>query len=110
MGSSSRVDWSGWPNSWVKPSDCEPRQVGCPRPSRQWDRREVHEPREKTPLDAPGGVRALWFSHKRRPGRVILFHRTVHPVIVRQWSTPMETFSGAIWQSQRTTDRFKTVP
>lgn len=53
---------------------------------------------------------ALWFSRKRRPGRVILFHRTVHPVIVRQWSTPMETFSGAIWQSQRTTDRFKAAP
>ncbi|MGW6503270.1 hypothetical protein [Nonomuraea angiospora] len=49
---------------------------------------------------------ALWFSRKRRPGRVILFHRTVHPVVIREWSTPMETFSGAIWQSQRTSHRF----
>jgi hypothetical protein len=40
------------------------------------------------------------------PGRVILFHRTVHPVVICEWSTPMETFSGAIRQSRRTTRRF----
>ncbi|MEU7892474.1 TniQ family protein [Nonomuraea sp. NPDC049152] len=52
----------------------------------------------------------LWFSRKRRPGQVILHHRTVHPVVIREWSTQMEHFAGAIWQSQRTMDRFKAVP
>ncbi|YCK40238.1 hypothetical protein ACNF49_41090 [Actinomadura sp. ATCC 39365] len=52
----------------------------------------------------------LWFSRKRRPGQVILHHRTIHPVVIREWSTLMEQFAGAIWQSQRTTDRFKAVP
>lgn len=50
----------------------------------------------------------MWFARKRRPGNVILHHRTVNPVLIREWSTPMEAFAGAIWQSQRTTKRFKT--
>ncbi|MEV0147091.1 MULTISPECIES: hypothetical protein [unclassified Nonomuraea] len=48
-------------------------------------------------------------SRKRRPGQVILHHRTVHPVVIREWSIPMERFGGAIWQSRRTTDRFKAA-
>lgn len=43
----------------------------------------------------------LWFQRRRRPGNVLLHHRTVHPAVVREWSTPMERFTGAIWQSQR---------
>jgi hypothetical protein len=38
---------------------------------------------------------------------VILHHRTVHPVVIREWSTPMDNYSGAIWQAQRTEQRFK---
>ncbi len=41
-----------------------------------------------------------------RRGNVIPHHRTVNPVLVREWSTPMEAFAGAIWQSRRTTKRF----
>ena len=50
----------------------------------------------------------MWFTRKRRPGSAILHHRTVNPVLIREWSTPMEAFAGAIWQSQRTKKRFKT--
>ncbi|MCW2920108.1 MAG: hypothetical protein JWN52_8176 [Actinomycetia bacterium] len=50
----------------------------------------------------------LWFDRKRRCGNVILHHRTVHPALIREWSTQMEKFAGAIWQSQRTKERFKT--
>ena len=50
----------------------------------------------------------MWVTRKRRPGSVILHHRTVNPVLIREWSTPMEAFAGAIWQSQRTKKRFKT--
>jgi hypothetical protein len=50
----------------------------------------------------------LWFARKRSPGTVILHHRTVHPVLIREWSIPMEQFAGAIYQSQRTAPRFWT--
>lgn len=50
---------------------------------------------------------ATWFARNRRTGSVILHHRTVHPVIIREWSTKMELYAGAIWQSQRTEHRFK---
>ncbi len=44
----------------------------------------------------------LWFTRKRQPGNVILHHRHVRPVLIREWSTPMQELRGAIWQSQRT--------
>lgn len=43
----------------------------------------------------------IWFAAQRRAGKVILHHRTVHPVIVREWSTPMQEFAGALWQFAR---------
>lgn len=51
---------------------------------------------------------AFWFGRNRRAGSVILHHRTVQPVLVREWSVKMERYAGAIWQSQRTLERFKT--
>lgn len=41
---------------------------------------------------------------------MILHHRTVHPVVTREWSTPKDDYSGAIWQAQRTEQRFKPRP
>lgn len=49
---------------------------------------------------------ARWFTLKRRHGSVILHHRTVHPVVIREWSTAMELFEGALFQAQRTQRRF----
>jgi hypothetical protein len=51
---------------------------------------------------------AFWFGRNRRAGSVILHHRTVQPVLVREWSVKMELYAGAIWQSQPTLERFKT--
>lgn len=48
----------------------------------------------------------LWFARKRKSGNVILHHRTVQPVVIREWSIPMEQYEGAIYQSQRTQLRF----
>ena len=42
-----------------------------------------------------------------RPGKVILHQRTVHPVVIQEWSTPMDNYGGAIWHAQRTEHRFK---
>ncbi|WP_433521555.1 hypothetical protein ACQPZ2_30160 [Nocardia pseudovaccinii] len=50
---------------------------------------------------------ALFFAQRRQCGNVILHHRTIHPVIVREWSPAMQEFRGAIWMSQRTEKRFK---
>jgi len=52
---------------------------------------------------------AAWFSLKDRRGcgDVVLHHRALHPVIVRDRSPQMQEFRGAIWNSQRTETRFK---
>ena len=67
----------------------------------------------KLVMSRPNGMfdaRTCWDFYRkleRRPGNVILHHRTVHPVVIREWSTPMDNYSGAIWQAQRTEQRFK---
>ncbi|MBF6302876.1 hypothetical protein IU459_35955 [Nocardia amamiensis] len=52
---------------------------------------------------------AAWFALKDRRGMgdVVLHHRTLHPVIVREWSPNMQEYRGAIWVSQRTNARFR---
>lgn len=52
---------------------------------------------------------ATWFGLKNRRGAgdVVLHHRTLRPVIVREWSPDMQEYRGAIWNSQRTEARFK---
>jgi TniQ len=52
---------------------------------------------------------AIWFGRNRRAGSVILHHRAIHPVVIREWSIKMELYDGAIWQSQRTLKRFRRV-
>jgi hypothetical protein len=51
-----------------------------------------------------------WFIIKQRNacGTVILNHRTVHPVLTRQWTPRMQEWKSQIWITQRATDRFKT--
>src|SRR2546430_8370735 len=38
---------------------------------------------------------ATWFARNRRGGRVILYHRPVGPVLVRDWSVHMDPFTAA---------------
>ncbi len=48
---------------------------------------------------------ALWFSIRgRRGGTVILHHRHIAPVLVRDWSRPMDGLEATIWVSQNTFD------
>ena len=51
-----------------------------------------------------------WFTIKQRSacGSAILNHRTVHPVLTREWTPSMQEWKSQIWITQRTTDRFKT--
>jgi hypothetical protein len=46
--------------------------------------------------DSKRGTSALWFSRHRRGGDAMLHHRTLNPVVIRDWSTKMETFTSAL--------------
>jgi hypothetical protein len=47
---------------------------------------------------------AAWFGAKRRGGTVILHHRHIQPVLVREWSAPMDGITATIAASSTTTD------
>ena len=47
---------------------------------------------------------ALWFSRGRRGGTVILHHRHISPVLIRDWTQPMDGIEATIWASQNTFD------
>jgi hypothetical protein len=46
--------------------------------------------------DGKRGTSALWFSRHRRGGDAMLHHRTLNPVVIRDWSTKMEMFTSAL--------------
>ncbi|MDT4949325.1 MAG: hypothetical protein QOJ37_1920, partial [Pseudonocardiales bacterium] len=46
----------------------------------------------------------IWFAVKRQGGGVILHHRHVHAVLVRDWSPPMDGIQATIWASRTTAD------
>ncbi len=46
---------------------------------------------------------ALWFAGNRRGGNAVLHHRHLRPVLIRDWSRPMDGIAATIWAS-RTTD------
>ena len=45
---------------------------------------------------------ATWFAAYRRGGAVILHHRHIRPILLREWSTPMDGIEATIWASQST--------
>jgi TniQ len=45
---------------------------------------------------------AFWFRINRRGGSVLLHHRHIRPVLIRDWSPPMDGIAATIWQSQTT--------
>lgn len=47
---------------------------------------------------------ALWFSRGRGGGTVILHHRHIRHVLVRDWSRSMDGIEATIWASQNTFD------
>jgi hypothetical protein len=44
----------------------------------------------------------LWFQLYRRGGRVILHNGHIRPVLIRDWSPPMDGITATIWASQTT--------
>lgn len=47
---------------------------------------------------------ATWFGIHRPGGTTILHHRHIRPVLVRDWSPPMDGIGAAIWASRTTAD------
>lgn len=47
---------------------------------------------------------AAWFGINRRAGNVILHHRHIRPVLIRDWSPRLDGINAAIWASRTTTD------
>lgn len=45
---------------------------------------------------------AMWFSINRRGGSVVLHHRHIRPILIRDWSRPMDGITATIWASQTT--------
>jgi hypothetical protein len=45
---------------------------------------------------------SLWFQLYRRGGRVILHHGHIRPVLIRDWSRPMDGIAATIWASRTT--------
>lgn len=52
---------------------------------------------------------AIWFSLNRRGGSVILHHRHIRPVLVRDWSPKMDGITATLWASQTTTDHYRST-
>jgi len=46
---------------------------------------------------------AIWFAVNRRGGNVLLHHRHIRPVLVREWSPPMDGIAATIWASRSLT-------
>ncbi|RLK58434.1 hypothetical protein [Actinokineospora cianjurensis] len=45
---------------------------------------------------------ATWFTRHRRGGDTLLHHRTLNPIIIRDWSPRMELFAGALTNTATT--------
>jgi hypothetical protein len=43
-----------------------------------------------------------WFGCHRRGGGIILHHRHIQPVLIREWSPKMDGFAAQIWASRAT--------
>jgi hypothetical protein len=43
-----------------------------------------------------------WFGRHRRGGGIILHHRHIQPVLIREWSPKMDGFDAQIWASRTT--------
>jgi len=44
----------------------------------------------------------LWFAVNRLGGNGILHHRHIRPVLIRDWSRPMDRIAATVWASQTT--------
>lgn len=83
-------------DSWQPPSQPaatypQTREAGAPRPPAVSHQTLQRQQRSTT-----------YFALNRRGGNVILHHRHIRPVLVRDWSPPMDGITATIWASQTT--------
>jgi hypothetical protein len=56
------------------------------------------------------GTAAYWYAKHRRGGDGMLHHRTLNPVIIRDWSAKMQLFAGAIQLTASTRFETRRIP
>jgi hypothetical protein len=86
------IEYDSWqPPSQPRATYPQTRDHGAPRPpavSQQMLQRQERS--------------ALFFAVNRRGGNVILHHRHIQPVLVRDWSPRMDGITATVWASQAT--------
>ncbi len=87
---------------WVKYDSWRPTS----RPHTMFPQTRAHRATKTTPLNIASIERqersAVWFLVKRRGGGTMLHHRHLSPVLVRDWSRPMDGIKATIWESRST--------
>lgn len=56
----------------------------------------LHHPKPDQRTDKARVISAAWFAQHRRGGHAMLHHRSLAPVILRDWSPPNELFESAL--------------
>lgn len=82
---------SGQPPSTPHKLFCDTREYGSTRPATPTSQTSKRQDRS-----------ALWFGVNRRAGGVLLHHRHIRPVLIREWSRPMDGIDATIWASRTT--------
>jgi hypothetical protein len=88
---------SGQPPSRPARTFPETREFGAIRPAANTASRDRHD------------RSAIWFTLHPRGGNVILHHRHIRPVLIRDWSPKMDGITAQIWASQTTTDHYRSA-
>ena len=53
---------------------------------------------------------SLWFAVNRRGGGIVLHHRHIRPVLIRDWSRPMDGIAATVWASRTTSHPVEDRP
>lgn len=86
------IEYDSWqPPSRPRTTYPQTRDHGAPRPAAVSQQTLQRQERS-----------ALFFTVNRRGGNVILHHRHIQPVLIRDWSPQMDGITAAIWASQTT--------
>lgn len=86
------IEYDSWqPPSRSRTTYPQTRDHGAPRPAAVSQQTLQRQERS-----------ALFFTVNRRGGNVILHHRHIQPVLIRDWSPQMDGITAAIWASQTT--------
>ena len=91
--------WRTWTWTWTVIRRPDTRAHGSTRQAKASQQSNTRQDRS-----------AFWFSINRRGGSVLLHHRHIRPVLIREWSPPMDGIPATIWASRTTSDLTSATP